>query len=85
MTWDEIAVVEPRLQELYDEARAVRDGKKEGRFCANMIWSERFRPRLVRLAGFYAAKEDLRTTTAYEIAYEKIYRPLPACRNCSCL
>ena len=85
MTWAEIIKIEPALESLYDEAKAVRDEGSGDSFCANLIWYEQFKPRLVRLAGWDARKSELRSTEAYDLAYRKIYDPIPACRGCGCL
>lgn len=80
-TWEELVALEPRLAELYTEARAVR---RTRRFCANAVWVRQFKPRLLRLAGWYAEKPELRTTGAYDVAYRTLYAALPDCRGCLC-
>jgi len=81
--WDALIKVEPRLEDLFYDARAVKDlGKKQ--FCANIAWYRKLKPRLVRLVGFEADNKELRTVEAYMDAYRLVYKELPSCRNCNC-
>lgn len=85
-TWARIAKECPELSAMRDEARKV-DGS-DPHFCANDVWFDRFKPRLLRLVGWEApatAPEWMTTNTAYEIAYSTIYNELPECRQCACL
>jgi hypothetical protein len=82
MTWEEMVRIEPRLKALYNEAKAVRDDKRKPSFCANAIWFETFKPRLVRLVGCHAEKEPFRGGKAFTLAYRKVYNALPDCRGC---
>jgi len=84
VTWEKITSIEPVLRKMYDEARAV-SSKGNPYFCANRVWYEEFKPRLERLVGWDARHEELQTMEAYDIAYQTIYRQLPACRECICL
>jgi len=59
LTWDELARLEPRLQELLDEARAIKDDKSKPTFCANDIFfiesapgKDGFKMRLIELVGW---------------------------------
>lgn len=85
-TWDQLVSLEPRLAGLLKEADAVRDPGGSS-FCANSVWYTRFKPRLVKLVGWGAEKQDkvLRSPEAYDLSYEQIYYALPSCRNCMCL
>jgi len=83
-TWQEMVRLEPRLKDLYDEARTIKD--EGGRyFCANEVWFTEFKPVLRHLVGWWSKKPDLRSSQAYDSAYQKIYQTLPGCRNCGCL
>ena len=94
ITWELLIELEPRLLDLYQEARSVRDDRSKPWFCANAVWYghhgfEGLRPRLVDLVG-YRRRDDgsdprLATSLAYDIAYRTIYNVLPDCRNCSCV
>lgn len=69
ITWERIVQVCPALGRMRDEACAV-DGS-DWQFCANTVWAEDFKPRLVRLVGYDApanVPEWMATHTAYEIA-----------------
>jgi hypothetical protein len=81
----ELCQAEPRLAELERDIRSVKDTGKE--FCANEHWyvSPGFRARLYHLAGWHAEKPELRTSQAYDIAYDHLYALLPNCRKCRCI
>ena len=83
MTWEEMLKIEPELKVLFENAKAVKP--ENDYFCANRIWVCEIKPRLVRLVGYEARLEPLRNVEAYDLAYGKIYKELPDCRNCSCL
>jgi len=85
MTWAEIVKIEPRLAELYKEIRTIKDDKSKPYFCANEIWYAEFKPEIKYLVGWFAEKEELRGSDTWDLAYQKLYRTLPACRKCSCL
>ena len=84
-TWAQLARLEPGLARLRREARAV-DGR-DPHFCANRVWYQDFKPRLLPLVGW--CRDDgpavLRTQAAYALAYDTIYQELPGCRGCWCI
>jgi hypothetical protein len=85
ITWDLLTELEPDLDRLYQEAKAIRP---QGRyFCANQVWYKQFKPALIHLVGWYARGRDQRigTAEAYELATRKIYNALPPCRACACI
>jgi hypothetical protein len=90
LTWAQMVAIEPRLAALLAEIRKIKDDKRKPAFCANMRWYDgtydrsSLKGRLLYLAGFHAAKEELRTMEAYDLAYDKLYSVLPDCRNCQC-
>ena len=84
MTFEELCALEPRLRELYQRAKAVRDDRRKPSFCANSIWYRELKPELCRLVGWEASNPALRTSEAYDLGYETIYEVLPPCRNCLC-
>ncbi len=75
---------EPRLRGLYAQARAIRDDRHTPSFCANNVWVNALKPQLLELVGWEARNPDLRTSEAYDLAYEMVYEALPDCRNCLC-
>jgi hypothetical protein len=91
LTWRALTRLEPRLRDLLAEARSHHLNRSLD-FCANAVWYGYlgFRPglkaRLVRLVGCRAEKGgDLRTSEAYDLAYQTIYQALPDCRGwCTC-
>jgi hypothetical protein len=84
-TWAALAAAEPALAALLADARAVRDTRRRPSFCANAVWYDRFKPRLVALVGWGRAGDPLLgTSDSYDVAYATVYRALPNCRNCGC-
>jgi len=82
LTWEIMVELEPRLNILWLEARAVRTERNKY-FCANTLWDAgRFKQRISRLAGFDAANPKLRNARASGIACIKIYAALSSCWNC---
>jgi hypothetical protein len=91
-SWSEIIRAEPRLRRLYADVRAIKDDKSRPSFCANGAWygycdtpRPTLKQRMFYLVGFHAAKPELRTMAAYDVAYNKLYSALPDCRDCLCL
>jgi hypothetical protein len=81
MTWEELVAIEPRLAELRADAAASRRAGQ----CSNNVWYAKFRPRLVRLAGFGAEKPELRNSNYYDTAYDAVYAALsPPRRKAPC-
>jgi hypothetical protein len=86
LTFDHLADLEPRLEDLEAAILALRRTRRRGRFCANEVWYRRFKPRLQLLVGWEARGDSVLTTTqAYDTAYEYLYDLLPSCRRCDCL
>jgi len=82
LTYNELEQREPRLTELHRRIVATRPGPD---FCANATW---FRPggykaQLLAIIGNISDNEDaaLRTASAYDVAYQTLYRRLPDCRH----
>ena len=82
-TWEYMIERQPLLLSLYRDAKKIKD---EGglSFCANKVWYDDFKPRLVKLVGFECKTKELKTQEAYDRAYKKVYSVLPNCRNCIC-
>ena len=96
LTFDRLCQMEPRLASLLQRASEVRDDETAESFCANRTWygyenlpHEGIKEQLCSLVG--SDREDLpqghvlRSSLAYELAYQTIYNVLPPCRNCSCI
>jgi hypothetical protein len=83
--FQELCLLEPGLAQLEREIRALPDAGKY--FCANEHWYPpgTFRSRLLRLAGWNAVRPELRTSEAYDLAYDYLYALLPDCPECACL
>ena len=82
----ELAKREPGLLGLLQKARSIKDDKTDPSFCANRIWYGFWglKAQLCKLVGWEASNPELRTTDAYNVAYETVSDALPYCRNCSC-
>jgi hypothetical protein len=85
--WDDLVEREPGLATLLREAQSI--SPKHPDFCTNPVWYgyagwPGLKPRLVRLVGDLACREDpvLYTSHAYDVAYQRIYQALPGCDRC---
>jgi len=88
MTFDELKTLEPRLQALEDDIRAVKDDESKPYFCANDLWYKRFKRRLSGLVGWERkiGPETLQTSEAYQVSTWFLWDLLPSCRgSCGCL
>ena len=81
-----MAQVEPRLNELLAQAIALRAAAR-GRpnVCANRLWVDHIKPQMNRIVGWNARDKWLKTSEAWDCAFERIYAELPNCRNCPCI
>lgn len=72
--------LEPRLLELYNEAKSY---KPVPGFCANHIWYRYggLKSQLCHIVGWDAIDPRLQTSEAYDVAYETIYGALPDCQH----
>ena len=85
ITWEELIAIEPALQEMLTEISHIEDASPS--FCANQTWFDQYDERMGWLVGWYATKANprLRTSDAYDLAFEKLYNALPDCRDCNCV
>lgn len=67
--FDELCHLEPRLKELYDEARAIKDDPSAPSFCANAVWlgygqytGQGMKHRMIRLVGYAAGRPTVPDT-----------------------
>jgi hypothetical protein len=82
LTWKALIVIEPKLQELYLQAKSYR--KNKGDFCANEVWyggAPSMKGKLCELVGWDAPYTPLRSPEAYDLAYDTIYDALPECTH----
>ena len=84
MRYEELCEIEPGLKELEAEIRAERP-RPDGRYCANMAWYRKYKPRLCLLVGWEARLPELRSMRDYDAAYQTLYDMLPDCNDCGCL
>ena len=87
--WDTLVKLEPRLQDLLDEALAYNEqSASENWACANWFMGPvGVGNKMDTLVGWFAEKDipELKTSQAWDVVHEKIYDALPACRNCACI
>lgn len=88
-TWRKLVALEPGLQALLDEIKAI-DGSHPN-FCANACFfgfreGGSFKRRMTELVGWLARLDEpaLKTSAAYDVAYEALYGALPDCKDCAC-
>lgn len=86
VTWGRLVARIPELAHLRREAQKTSDA--DPHFCANYVW---YRPgglkeRLSQLVGWGVASPDpmVRSSEAYDLAYDILYNALPDCRDCGC-
>lgn len=82
--WRQLIQAEPKLQDLFQQARAIKDDKSKPFFCVHRtLWYDSFKPALEELVGFAREGDPiLGTSTAYDSARQRIWNTLPDCRNC---
>jgi hypothetical protein len=86
--WERLVDLEPRLQELFDEACSPSITARP--YCRMAAWygpgPDGLKVRLARLVGLGAEQPGLLTSVeAYRVAYETVFAALPECdENCSC-
>ena len=93
MTWDEMKKADERLSLLEKDICCVKDDGESPWFCANRIWFEYFKPKLLNIVGFDRVRESREdfdddwfySPAAYDVAYQSLYNNLPDCRNCDCM
>lgn len=81
LTWEQLAAREPELGRLREEIEQVE--AIDSTFCANRIWYERLKPRMMKLVGDMAQSEDpvIISSEAYDLSYQTLYHLLPPCRH----
>ena len=80
MTFDDIKQLEPELGRLERHIKQI--GRKRGQpFCANGLWYFYFKPAMSELVGIGARLEKLKSSEAYDVAYQHLYRLLPDCHH----
>jgi hypothetical protein len=83
LTFDQLAVLEPRLNELLERADNHTGN------CANAAWygPDGLRKAMSKLVGHLRSfgPSELQTSAAYDVAYRTLYKALPDCEGCNCL
>jgi len=84
LTFSQLAALEPGLKALLIDCRGLQPIL--GRTCPLHDWYKLFKPRLVRLVGFDARVNDeiLRSSRAYNLAYQKCFDALKCPKGCLC-
>lgn len=93
MSFKELVALEPRLGELEADMRGHAERNRDTpKYCANAWWYgyphtdfEGFKLTFIQLVGTLARDERLRSSAAYELAYDHLYHLLPDCKvGCAC-
>lgn len=93
ITWGLLTRIEPRLMDMENRLKAIKDTGETASFCANVVWygsgkiyNHSYRNEMQGLVGWKADSQDerIRTQKAYDLAYKHLYNLLPDCRGCSC-
>jgi hypothetical protein len=78
----------PPIHALWKAAASYRKyaRRSPGEFCANAIWYSDLKPRLVEMVGYSVMERKnvpdvLKSTKAYDVAYDRIYHALPDCSH----
>ena len=83
MTWETLVVLEPKLQELLEQIKNIRETSN---FCSSEYWYNKgLKNKLCELVGWdipATSPDSLRSGEAYVIAYSKLYNALPPCKGC---
>lgn len=93
LIWADLVKIEPALLDLAKEAMAYKKASRGKDYvCANDRWygqgewnGRGLREQIISLVGWLSENPELKTTEAYDFAYQYIYCLLPDCRNCGCL
>lgn len=85
VTWEDLIALEPRLEQLERDIRYHASQHRVDRYCANRHWygylGLGFKDRLCVLVGWEARGMTLRSSEAYDVAYDHLYALLPDCRH----
>jgi hypothetical protein len=81
--WTDLVAIEPGLAVLLEDIAGTADPGGKA-FCAETLWHNEFKPRLMWLAGFRARNYRLRSRMAYDVALDRLHSALPECRGCAC-
>lgn len=88
ITWGDLVKEEPRLLGVLRQAQDFPKGVNET-FCANRAIGT-LKWKLAELVGWDRPESAscpvwLRTSAAWDCAFETVYDALPNCRNCRCM
>lgn len=80
ITITDLVKLEPRLKDLM---RDILNSGDELDYCADKLWYREIKPRFLRIIGRYATtnNEILKSSYAYDIAYQFLYNLLPVCTH----
>lgn len=86
LSWLDLVAMSPGLAGLFEKASSFTDDQTRNSFCPNRIWDTQLKPQLCLLVGEDAigTPPAMRSSAAYDLAYDKCYDALPPCRNCMC-
>jgi len=70
MTFDELTEIEPKLNDLRDQALRIATGTTYWEFERNDIWHEQFKTRFQGLVGFEAEDSRINRPEHWDTAYK---------------
>jgi hypothetical protein len=79
LTFKDLATLEPRLAQLYIEAKQQEQHfpKHTQQWTRDRVWYRDFKPRMIWLVGFMVKEEGiLQSSEAYDLAYKTISEAL---------
>jgi len=84
ITWKVLCQLEPKLFELWSEAKAVEDNHRRKSFCSLEYFSSHFADRLSDLLGPWHdhINPKLHSVKSIDLAKDTLIDALPPCRNC---
>ncbi len=84
LTFEDVTNIDMRLLDLVSDIQKLNTKDIGNNFCADTVWSREFKPRMCRIVGWEADKEELREPYLFEMVYRKLYNLMPVCGEVEC-
>jgi hypothetical protein len=87
LSWEDLTDLEPRLEQIERDVLFHASRSRSGApYCANRFWygylGLGFKDRLCAVVGWESDRRTtLRSSEAYDVAYDHLYALLPDCRH----
>jgi hypothetical protein len=85
LNWEDLIELEPRLEQIERDVRYHAEHHRTGPYCANRFWygydGLGFKDRLCAVVGWGSDGQRLRSSEAYDLAYDHLYALLPNCTH----